>query len=296
MLLSAAACEGRTPGGGDTREDDVLSDAGEETTSPNEPTSETAAPPSAATKPEKPSPSPAKPSPTKPSPEKPSPEKPSPDPAGLADAPALSLTYDEAFAICADWLDAHDDLASYEMRGWYYEYDPVPPSTYFILGAWHYEFFVSYEWNEDYTAGYSHWVLVNEETGALLSWFRTRQDGKIWVDTIELLDDWYNGRHFKFAPPLLSADEAVAAYESWIVQHADVYEHFDHYPLNSESFDIYRIFGGQYYSFSADDEFAYWYNVLVDMDTGGLLFMLTGDGMYPETVIEPLADWFVKMN
>ena len=299
MLLSAAACGDKTQGGGDPREDDILSGAGEETT-PAEggPARESTAPPTGTGETPKPAPSPTKPpsAPAKPSPVKPSPESPSPGPADPTDGPAMSLTYDEAFAICADWLDAHDDLASYEMSGWYYEYDPVPPATYCILGQWHYEFFLSSEWNEDYTTGYVHRVLVNEISGELLSLFRTKQGGESWTETVELLDDWYNGRHFSFAPALLSAFDAVAAYEAWVEQNENVYDYFYYYPLNSESYNVYRIFGDQYYYFYADDEFAYWFNILVHMETGELLFMLTGDGMYPETVIEPLEDWFGALS
>jgi len=305
LLTSTAACgngSSRSNGSG-LQDNDVTSGSGKETHTSleDESSPEPPAPPTENDKPQKPSPSPANPSPENPSPTKPPPVKPSPDPTPPTDAPpppdTPAMTYDEAFEICVGWLVNHKDLSSYSVRKEEEEFEDYPiPSTYSLFGEWYYKFLVSYEWNEDYTFGYAHWFLVNEKTGKLLSLFRTMSDDEGMTHTVELLDAWYNGDHYDFRPELLSAVGAVAVYDAWIAKNISSYKNFYYYPLNKDFYDIYTIFGDRYYHLHAEEDYIYWYNVLVHIETDELLFMLTGDGLYPETVIEPLAEWFDRMN
>jgi len=85
----------------------------------------------------------------------------------------------------------------------------------------------------------------------------------------------------------LSAAEAKAVYDTWLNHRAELSE----YTLGEAS-ETYEYDGEAYYLFRADEMSRYWYNILVHMETGALLFMMTPDGEDPETTIEPLDDWY----
>ena len=86
----------------------------------------------------------------------------------------------------------------------------------------------------------------------------------------------------------LSVDEAMALYNAWLNNHAEV----SSYTLNRQSYEAYELNGEQYYLFHADEMSMYWYNILVKMDTGRLLFFMTPDGEDPTPSIVPLDDWY----
>ena len=89
------------------------------------------------------------------------------------------------------------------------------------------------------------------------------------------------------APARLTAGEAREIYNAWLVDHAELSD----YTL-SDANETYEWDGEEYYLFHAEEMSRYWYNILVHMETGELLFMMTPDGEDPETTIEPLEDWY----
>ena len=279
MLLALAACGGETTGGSGAGLPENSPPAQSEavTTQPPAP-SETATTPPPTPSQSLPSPEPA-------------------DPADVSETPASPaptlLTYDEATAICSAWLDKHADLSpSYAIHDWGYSPGEIPPPTYFLFGEPYYEFYVSSDWDYDLDwdrrSGYSHLILVHAETGELLSLFMMKSAGERLTAIVEPLDDWYNTESDAYPPARLTADEAIAIYEAWV----DDRDEHSYYRLNRQSYDEYVIFGEQYYHFHAEDDDRYWYNILVHTETGELLYMLTSDGMFPETSIEPLDDWY----
>jgi len=282
VLLSLVACSDKTPvgsgGGLPVNSQDARSDTETEISETGSTHENLNPPPTTA-----PSPKPSKPSPP-----------PNPiDPADVSAMPAPSvkspLTYDEAVAICSAWLDNHADLTSYSMK--IIDYEPeIPPPTYSIFEDQYYEFFVSYNWDEGF--GYSHHILVHAQTGELLSSFRMKKQGELLTETIMLLDDWYSNEHSSYAKALLTADEAITVYNAWMEDRFDNQDDVFQYRLNRKQYDKYVLFGEQYYCFHAEESYMYWYNILVHMETGDLLFMLTSDGMYAETSIVNLDDWY----
>ena len=198
-------------------------------------------------------------------------------------------TVEDAAAICNAWLDNHPDLTSYAVSYWEEPDSPLPP-TYQLYGEEYYELFVSPQ--EDESSGYSHEVLVHAKTGDLLSLFRTYWDGEIPTHTVERLDDWYNGGLYPGASSVLTPDEAIAIYNTWLEEHLDASDEPSEYVLDALSYEKYVIFGEEYYYFRAAEPYKYWYNILVHMETGDLLFMMISDGMYSLTSIEPLGDWW----
>ena len=89
------------------------------------------------------------------------------------------------------------------------------------------------------------------------------------------------------APTRLTAGEARDIYNAWLVDHAELSD----YTLSDEN-ETYEWDGEEYYLFHADEMSRYWYNILVHMETGELLFMMTPDGEDPITTVEPLQDWY----
>ena len=88
-------------------------------------------------------------------------------------------------------------------------------------------------------------------------------------------------------PSRITAAEARELYAAWQEDHTEAAE----YTL-SEANETYEWQGGQYHLFHAEKPDWYWYNILVHMETGELLFMMTPDGEDPETTVEPLNDWY----
>jgi hypothetical protein len=295
MLLTLAACKGETPNGSDgelSANSFMTQTETEISTTPteDEPAPEDVAPPSAIAQ----TPTPSTPLPV-PTPS--SMPSPSPDPTDYADLITVSeplapnfLTFDEAAAICSAWLEKHTEIPSYTIIKREYEPDETRWSTYWLLGEQCYMVYVLS--GRDGTFEYSHVILVDAETGELLSLFRTKPDGECLTTTVERLDDWYNNELTEYAPARLTADNAIVIYNMWIddrfANHAESLQ----YRLDGQLYEKYVIFGEPYYFFHANEDYMYWYNILVHMETGELLFMMTSDGMDPLTSIEPLDDWF----
>lgn len=210
------------------------------------------------------------------------------------------LTYDEAMAIARAWLDDHTDLpSSYTIHDWSNPPDEIPPPTYSLFGIEYYEFPMVSNWDETYSNGYVHYVLVHAETGELLSSycdFYLGTDGKDLRDvSIEELDDWYNDSHAAYTPAVLSADESIAIYDVWKNERYGDNPDYSGLDLHRKSYGKYEIFGEQYYYFRAEDSTKYWYNILVHMGTGELLHVTIYDGMFGGEDVMLLDDWFDKV-
>ncbi len=212
-------------------------------------------------------------------------------PTPVPSVPTL-LTFDEAREICGTWLENHADVSSDAFHEWVVDPYEIPPPTYYLFGVPYYEFPVSH--SRDGASGFWHSILVQAETGALLSLYEVWSDEKLQTTTVELLDDWYAGEPASYAPARMTADEAMGIYDAWLYEHSD--NSSDDYSLDKQSNSKYVLFGEQYYRFDAEDEWKYWYNILVHMETGELLYMMTSDGMFGEISIEPLDDWHDSTN
>jgi len=206
------------------------------------------------------------------------------------------LTYEEAMAICNAWLGNNAELTSYSLYENEYEQDEVPPPTFTLFGEHYYEFFVSYNWDDTYNNGQTHIILVHELTGELLSQYNIWTNGDNLTATIDMLDDWVVGKHAEKKPALLTTNEAVTIYNDWMDNRAYQQDDFSQYRISKKSHGEYTIFGEQYYFFAAEDEYMYWYNVLIHIETGEILFMYSSDGMHSETVIEQLDELYNNMN
>jgi hypothetical protein len=282
VLLALTACSEKAPGG---NADDLLTNSPESqpeegidihsTMTGDEISGENSTPPSATSPPLLPSPDPVDPNVilTIPSP--------------LAEG---SLTFYEAMAICSDWLKKHADLPSYTIHDWGYTSGETPPPTYLLYGKHYYEFLVSSHW--DRAPRYLHSILVDAETGELLSLYMMKTDGERQTTTVEPLDTWSSNEHAAYGEALITADEAIEIYNKWKNDHFNASADSSHYRLNVESYDNYEIFGEQYYYFHTEEANMYWYNILINIKTGELLFMMISDGMYPIISIEPLDDWY----
>jgi len=209
------------------------------------------------------------------------------------------LTYDEAMAIAKTWLDNHADLpTSYTIHDLSYPPDEIPPPTYSLFGIQYYEFIMSSHWDETYSNGYLHYVLVHAETGELLSRycdFYLGTDGKHLSDVfVKSLDDWYTDKHAAYTPAFLTADEAIAIYDAWKNERYGDNPDRSNFNLHSKSYGKYEIFGEQYYYFRAEDDDKYWYNILVHMETGELLHVTIYDGMFGGEDVMTLADYYTQ--
>ena len=194
------------------------------------------------------------------------------------------LSVDEAISIYNTWLATHEEVASYTLNKQYYQ-------TMDIFGEPYYWF------STDDPTKYWYHVLVPMETGELL--FMMKSDGEYAGTVIEPLEDWYSGVFVDSSestdtpsePTYLSVDEAIAVYQAWLADHDEV----SSYPLNKQYYQTFDLFGEPYYWFSTENPIAYWYHVLVPMQTGDLLFMMTSDGEHSATSIERLDDWYGNM-
>ena len=118
---------------------------------------------------------------------------------------------------------------------------------------------------------------------------RSNLDGERLNIDVDLLDDWYNNEPAEFAPATLTAEEALEIYNAWMEARFD---EDAGYRLDNQSYNTYVIFGEQYYYFGAEDEYLYWYNILIHMETGELLYLLIYDGMFGGSDIMALDDWY----
>ena len=217
--------------------------------------------------------------PPTPTPQPPDPVIDEPKPEPQMQAPQ---TYEDAVAICIAWLDERSDLSSYTIYDMAEPGYPVPP-TFSILEERYYEIYVVY--NEGGAFEFSHLILVHEETGELasFSWMISNEEHRTY--TLESLDDWYTGERVELTDALLSADEALEIYYARIDDLPPTMALFNETPMNEQSTVTFVLFGEQYYHFIAEEDYKYWFNILVHMDTGDMLFMFTSDGLYPETEI-----------
>ena len=122
-------------------------------------------------------------------------------------------------------------------------------------------------------------ILVHKETSALY-----HSDSPYSSVGFTSIDNWYNKDHAEYAAAL-SANDARAIYNTWLGKHAEM----SAYTLGP--YDIFQD-GAYYYLFQAENAEWYWFNILVDMQTGELLFMMTPDGEDPTPITEPLDDYY----
>ena len=266
-LMSLASCGSPSP-----QESNQLPNAVSEALNNALSTTEASKPTEPASKPVLPSLTPSKPSlpalvPT-----------PTPAPSASADS-----AVDKAVSLYNAWLATHDELSSYTLNSQDYQTFDIFGEPYYWFGT------------EDPTKYWYH-VLIPVETGELL--FMMKSDGEYTSTTIEPLEDWYNNvfvdssesTDTPSAPAFLTIEEAIAVYDSWLSEHAEV----SSYTLNRQYHQTFDLFGEPYYWFSTDNPTTYWYQVLVPMEagTGELLFMMISDGEHSATSIERLEDWY----
>ena len=204
--------------------------------------------------------------------------------------------YYDALAVVNAWLDEHHYLASYTTHE--YDFHPpydIPPPRFSLLGTDYYKFTMSYQ--RDREPVYSHSILVPADSGELLSYYsensleKSTQFGTGTV-TIDLMDNWLAGGHTQYAPALLTAEEAVEIYNSWMKNRFGENTDFSGFSLNRQSYGKYVVFGEQYYFFPTEDHTTFWYNILVNMVTGEMFFVAMHDGMFWAEDIMTLDDWF----
>lgn len=118
---------------------------------------------------------------------------------------------------------------------------------------------------------------------------RSNLDGERLNIDVDLLDDWYNNEPAEFAPATLTAEEALEIYNAWMEARFD---EDAGYRLDNQSYNKYVVFGEPYYYFHAEDEYKYWFNILVHMDIGELLYLEIDDGMYGGSGVVALDDWY----
>ena len=180
--------------------------------------------------------------------------------------------YDEAKAILQSWVDSHPFQLGAEIE---HNNNLLPSEAQ----------------GEDYSDEFYRFylaiirlgvaeILVHKETGALF-----HLDSPYNSVGFGPIDDWYNKDHAGYAPTF-SANDARTIYSTWLSNHAEMSE----YTLGLH----YKIYedGAYYYWFQAENPEWYWFNILADMETGELLFMMTPDGEDPTPTIEPLDDYY----
>ena len=92
--------------------------------------------------------------------------------------------------------------------------------------------------------------------------------------------------------PALSPDEARSIAQTWLDKHPDI-QFTGEMPNNFETESTIMAYDGEdYYLFYLDNPEAYWFSVLVHIETGTLLYRMMPDGEFPEEEIEPLEDWY----
>ena len=129
-------------------------------------------------------------------------------------------------------------------------------------------------------------ILVNEKTGDMFH--LTSPYSTVGFAPI---DDWYSTDHADAADAdLVSAERARASYERWLSDHSEMSE----YALSQEPYGIYAADWVYYYQFQAENEEFYWFNILVNIDTGELSVMMISDGEDPVIEIVLLYDWYTE--
>ena len=109
---------------------------------------------------------------------------------------------------------------------------------------------------------------------------------KRYEDLINLVNSFGSDLSDPVAPTGMTVDDALAIYYSWFDGRAD-----DPTPLNAQPLAMYEFEGEDYYWFAAEEPHMYWHNILINTQTGELLFMMTPDGENPVTTIQTLEDW-----
>lgn len=204
--------------------------------------------------------------------------------------------YYDAIAIAEGWLDAHTDIIEYTVHDYSYLPYEIPPTTYGFLEEEYYELPTTYK--RRYEPERYIVILVPAESGELLAHYTnivSEPGGLQWATIVETMDDWYNGVHAAYTPPLLSAEGALEVFESWMVNNLseDDYNNYStRCRLSRDVYGSYEMLGEQYYYFRAEEGMNYWYNILVHMQTGEVLFLLITDGMFGEEVVMQANDWF----
>jgi len=192
------------------------------------------------------------------------------------------LTADEAFLIYNIWLDDHfggkSEIYSYTVNNLSNESYEYNGEDYYLFRA-------------DDDTMYWYNILAHKQTGELFMMMTS--DGEEPVTEIEPLDDWYE-RFYGGAAEGLAADEAAAVYSDWLDMRDFGGDNKYLYALDGQSYEAGEYNGDRYYLFPAADDSMYWYNILVHMETGELLVMITPDGEVPVTEIEPLDNWYER--
>ncbi|MCL2742004.1 MAG: hypothetical protein FWE70_07885, partial [Oscillospiraceae bacterium] len=197
------------------------------------------------------------------------------------------LTYYEALDLVEEWIRRHPDLTNYSAEDWSDPPYEIPPPTFGVYGNNFYDIVIASEWDESYDYGFTHRALVHDLTGYMWSIRTEVREGERPLMTIEALDDWYLEEAYEEPEPNYTPEQALAMYESFMGGYLDDYEYTR---LDPDSYRIFVIFGDWHYYFHSLDYAAYWYNVLIDMETGEMHYLASYDGMFGGTDIFSLSD------
>ena len=181
-----------------------------------------------------------------------------------------AITSQEAREALQNWVDSHPFQLGSTLE---------PESDVYALdGITYYRFYIGI-----IRLGIAE-ILVNEKTGEMFH--LTSPYSTVGFAPI---DDWYSTDHADSADTdKVSAERARASYNEWLFIHPEMSE----YALSQEPYGIYEADGIYYYRFQADNEEFYWFNILVNIDTGELSIFIISDGEEPVTEMVPLYDWF----
>ena len=178
------------------------------------------------------------------------------------------ITLQEARSALQAWVDNHP----FQMGG---ELEPES-DNYVLDGVEYYRFYIGI-----IRLGVAE-ILVNQETGEIYHFNSPYSTGGF-----QPIDNWYNQDHAAGAAAVSGAG-ARELYNSWIERYTEMSE----YALSGDQYVIYYEDGWYYYQFRAENEEFYWFNILVNMDTGELFVMIITDGEETVAEIWPIIEWY----
>ena len=142
--------------------------------------------------------------------------------------------------------------------------------------------------------------FIQLRDGITMELWHSDGDHLAYMDGEPLTDFYFfrpNDPEYDFWGSEHSADsEPISAYEAWVIYDLWLESHLEmsQFTIDLHSYDICEVDGEYYYWFQADNMEWYWYNILVNMQSGEMLFMMTPDGEEPMIEIELLEDYYSR--